>query len=78
MIFHFMQTKLVTDLQRKNAELQSAVSATEKSASSHLQRLASQTEAAVDVAQSRLAYAEGRLQECCSFVKVVLLQVSNR
>lgn len=65
------KSKLLTDLQRKNAELQSTVSATEKNASSHLQRLASQTEAAVDVAQARLAYAESRVQECSSFVKML-------
>lgn len=60
----------MADLQRINCNLQGAVAATEKSASSHLQRLAAQTEAAVDVAQSRLTFAEGRLQECSSFVKV--------
>lgn len=68
------QTKLVTDLQKKNRELDSALSQLEKTAENQLVRLAEQSELAMETAQTQLKISTAKLQEYNKFVKVFVLK----
>lgn len=62
--------RLVSDLQRKSAELERTVVAMETSAQEQLHQLANQSEEAIDTAQARLIQANHRLKEFSKFLKV--------
>lgn len=64
------QTKQVSDLQRRNGELNATASALEKTAQHQLHVLANHSEVAIDTAQGRLADASARIQEFNKFSKV--------
>jgi len=65
-----LKTMLTTEMQKKNVELMSTCAATERNAESHMQQLAARTESAIDTAQTRLLYADGRIGYHAQFVQV--------
>lgn len=71
------KTKLVTDLQKKNRELDSALSQLEKTAENQLVRLAEQSELAMETAQTQLKISTAKLQEYNKFVKLLAHAVIN-
>ncbi|KAK2143507.1 hypothetical protein LSH36_835g00034 [Paralvinella palmiformis] len=64
------KSKQASELQRKNTELQSTVVAIEKTAQEQLHAVASQSEAAIDVAQAKLDLTGNKLREHEKLIKV--------
>ena len=65
-----MQSKLALSLQRKSREGEAALARLEKTAEQQLVRLASQSEVAMETAQTQLKASTAKLQEFNKFVKV--------
>ena len=64
------QCKQALDLQRKCGELQATLGAVESTAKQQLQSLAHQSEAAIDMAQSKLLHTSLSLKEFHKFISV--------
>ncbi len=67
----------MSELQKKNSQLNATVSALEHTAQEQLQVLANQSERALNTAQSRLGDAKTRLDEYKKFIKVKILDITG-
>ena len=65
-----LQCKQALDLQRKCGELQATLGAVESTAKQQLQSLAHQSEAAIDMAQSKLLHTSLSVKEFHKFISV--------
>ena len=72
-----LQSKLISDLQKKTGELSGQLSALERTAQQQLHALANHSEVAIDTAQAKLTEATLRIAEFHKFIKVNKVYLHN-